>query len=68
MPKSQYMLKIHIPVDISGTIVGESLDCLLLSGTVVGENRPMSNDRYISVIGLGRNRSFDYDPVLLQVV
>ncbi len=29
---------------------------------------PMSNDRYISVIGLGRNRSFDYDPVLLQVV
>ncbi len=29
---------------------------------------PMSNDRYISVIGLGRNPSFDYDPVLLQVV
>ena len=29
---------------------------------------PMSNDRYISVIGLGRNRSFDYDPVILQVV
>ena len=27
-----------IPVDISGTVVGESLDCLLLSGTVVGEN------------------------------
>ena len=30
--------------------------------------RPMSNDRYISVIGLGRNRSFDYNPVILQVV
>ncbi len=27
-----------LPVDISGTVVGESLDCLLLSGTVVGEN------------------------------
>ncbi len=29
---------------------------------------PMFNDRYISVIGLGCNRSFDYEPVLLQVV
>ncbi len=29
---------------------------------------PMSNDRYISVIGLGRNRCFDYDPVIPQVV
>ncbi len=28
----------------------------------------MSSDRYISVIGLGRNQSFDYDPVILQVV
>ncbi len=28
----------------------------------------MSNDRYISVIGLGRNRCFNYDPVILQVV
>ncbi len=27
-----------VPVDISGTVVGESPDCLLLSGTVVGEN------------------------------
>ncbi len=26
------------PVDISGTVVGESPDCLLLFGTVVGEN------------------------------
>ncbi len=26
------------PVDISGTVVGESPDCLLLSETVVGEN------------------------------
>ncbi len=29
--------------------------------------RPMSNDRYISVIGLGRNWSFNNDLVLLQV-
>ena len=28
----------NIPVDISGTIVGESPDCLLLPGTVVGGN------------------------------
>ena len=28
-----------IPVDISGTVSGESPDCLLLSGTVVGENQ-----------------------------
>ncbi len=28
----------------------------------------MSNDRYISVISLGRNRSFDNDPVLHQVL
>ncbi len=28
----------HNPVDISGTVVGESPDCLLLFGTVVGEN------------------------------
>ncbi len=27
-----------LPVDISGTIVGDKPDCLLLSGTVVGEN------------------------------
>ena len=27
-----------IPVDIFGTVVGESPDCLLLSGTVVVEN------------------------------
>ncbi len=27
-----------IPVDIFGTVIGESLDCLLLFGTVVGEN------------------------------
>ncbi len=26
------------PVDNFGTIVGENLDCLLLSGTVAGEN------------------------------
>ncbi len=26
------------PVDISGTVVGESPDCLLFFGTVVGEN------------------------------
>ena len=26
------------PVDISGTVVGECPDCLLLFGTVVGEN------------------------------
>ena len=26
------------PVDISGTVVGESPECLLLSSTVVGEN------------------------------
>ncbi len=26
------------PVDIFGTVVGESPDCLLLSGTVVSEN------------------------------
>ena len=26
------------PVDISGTVVGKSQDCLLLSQTVVGEN------------------------------
>ena len=26
------------PVDNFGTVVGENLDCLLLSGTVVGEN------------------------------
>ncbi len=26
------------PVDISGTVVGESPDCLLLFGTVVSEN------------------------------
>ncbi len=29
----------YIPVDISGTVVGESPDCLLLSETVVGENQ-----------------------------
>ncbi len=29
---------IHIPVDISGTVGGESPDYLLLFGTVVGEN------------------------------
>ncbi len=29
---------ITIPVDISGTIMGESPDYLLLSGTTVGEN------------------------------
>ncbi len=28
----------RVPVEISGTMVGESLDCLLLSGTVVDEN------------------------------
>ncbi len=28
----------------------------------------MSNDRYISVTGLGRNQNFDYDPLILQVV
>ena len=28
----------NIPVDISGTVLGECLDCLLLSGIVVGEN------------------------------
>ncbi len=28
----------YIPVEISGTVMGESPDCLLLSGTVVGEN------------------------------
>ena len=27
-----------IPVDNFGTVIGENLDCLLLSGTVVGEN------------------------------
>ena len=30
---------LNYPVDISGTVVGESPDFLLLSGTVVGENR-----------------------------
>ena len=29
---------ISYPVDIFGTVVGESLECLLLFGTVVGEN------------------------------
>ena len=29
---------IVFPVDIFGIVVGESPDCLLLSGTVVGEN------------------------------
>ncbi len=28
-----------LPVDISGTVMGESPDCLLLSGTVVSENQ-----------------------------
>ncbi len=31
-------LNICLPVDISGTVVGESPDCLLLSGTVVSGN------------------------------
>ena len=37
---SAYICGIHAvpPVDNFGTVVGESLDCLLLSGTVVGEN------------------------------
>ena len=30
--------KYNCPVDNFGTLVGENLDCLLLSGTVVGEN------------------------------
>ncbi len=33
-----FIAKTFIPVDISGTVVGESPDCLLLSGTVLGEN------------------------------
>ena len=34
-----HFIKLHrYPVDISGNVVGESLDCLLLSETVVGEN------------------------------
>ncbi len=32
------MVMLSIPVDISGTVVGASPDCLLLSGMVVGEN------------------------------
>ena len=34
----QYFSYASYPVDISGNVVGESSDCLLLSGTVVGEN------------------------------
>ncbi len=40
------MLK-SIQVDISGTVVGKSLDCLLLSGMVVGENPDMSAGMYL---------------------
>ena len=36
--KSHNEYVISILVDISGTIVGESPDCLLLPGIVVGEN------------------------------
>ena len=36
--KSHNEYLIGILVDISGTIVSESPDCLLLPGTVVGEN------------------------------
>ncbi len=33
-----FCLQYNYPADISGSVVGESLDCLLLSGTVVSEN------------------------------
>ncbi len=32
------MVQFNVPVGIPGTVVGESLDCLMLSGTVVREN------------------------------
>ena len=34
--------QLYNPVDISGTMVGESLACISLSGTVVGEIWTMS--------------------------
>ncbi len=39
--------KYVIPVDNFGTVVGENPDCLLLSGTVVGEIRTMSGGIFI---------------------
>ncbi len=53
---------------LSYVAVNHGYDTYLRNGLLMGYAGPMSNDRYISVIGLGRNRSFDYDPVILQVV